>query len=297
MACLFPPSWSFVVTTTLLGPAEIRELAGTLGVRPTKTLGQNFVHDGGSIRKIVRASGVNPGQRVLEVGPGLGSLTLGLLEAGASVVAVEIDPTLAAALPFTIAKHATEASFDVVLKDALKVKASDLPGEQPTALVANLPYNVSVPILLHLLQELPTLNSVLVMVQAEVSDRIAAKPGNKVYGIPSAKIAWYADASRTLSISRNVFWPVPNVDSALVSMVKRPAPSTMASRSQVFSVIDAAFAARRKTLRGTLASLFGGADKAEQALREAGIDPGARGETLDISQFAKIAEQLPAAIS
>ncbi|GAA1860766.1 16S rRNA (adenine(1518)-N(6)/adenine(1519)-N(6))-dimethyltransferase RsmA [Myceligenerans crystallogenes] len=274
----------------LLGPAEIRELAGRLGVRPTKTLGQNFVHDGGTVRKIVRAAGLRPGERVVEIGPGLGSLTLGLLDAGASVVAVEIDPPLATQLPVTAREHFPRAHLDVVNADAMDV--ADLPGEPPTSLVANLPYNVAVPILLNFLERFDSLERILVMVQAEVADRIAAEPGSKVYGIPSVKAAWYATARRSLAISRNVFWPVPNVDSALVALERRDPPPTSATRQQVFRVVDAAFAQRRKTLRAALSGLAGSGAAAEEALRAAGIDPGARGETLTVEEFARIAEHL-----
>ena len=274
----------------LLGPAEIRELAGRLGVRPTKTLGQNFVHDGGTVRKIVRAAALRPGERVVEIGPGLGSLTLGLLEAGCSVVAVEIDPVLAGEIEATVAAHAPGADFEVVVADALDVTA--LPGDPPTALVANLPYNVAVPVLLTFLQRFDSLERVLVMVQAEVADRLAAPPGSRTYGIPSVKAAWYAAARRSLTVSRNVFWPVPNVDSALVALERRDPPPTTASREQVFTVIDAAFAQRRKTLRAALSGLFGSGAAAEEALRAAGVDPGLRGERLDVADFARIAERL-----
>jgi 16S rRNA (adenine1518-N6/adenine1519-N6)-dimethyltransferase len=279
----------------LLGPADIRDLAGRLGVRPTKTLGQNFVHDAGTVRKIVRAAGVEPGQRVVEVGPGLGSLTLGLLEAGASVVAVEIDPVLAGQIAATVAQRAPGAAdrFEVVTSDALDV--TELPGEPPTALVANLPYNVAVPVLLTMLERFGSLQRVLVMVQAEVADRLAAAPGSKVYGVPSVKAAWYARTWRSLNVSRNVFWPVPNVDSALVAMERREPPATTATREQVFSVVDAAFAQRRKTLRAALSGRFGSGAAAEAALRAAGVDPSARGETLGIAEFARVAEQLPGA--
>ncbi|GAA1731857.1 16S rRNA (adenine(1518)-N(6)/adenine(1519)-N(6)) -dimethyltransferase RsmA [Isoptericola hypogeus] len=274
----------------LLGPAEIRELAGRLGVRPTKTLGQNFVHDGGTVRKIVRAADLRPGERVVEIGPGLGSLTLGLLEAGCSVVAVEIDPVLAGQIEATVARHAPGADLEVVRADALDV--TDLPGAPPTALVANLPYNVAVPVLLTFLERFASLEKVLVMVQAEVADRLAAGPGSRTYGIPSVKAAWYARARRSLNVSRNVFWPVPNVDSALVALERRDPPPTTATREQVFTVIDAAFAQRRKTLRAALSGLFGSGVAAEEALRAAGVDPGLRGERLDVADFARIAERL-----
>lgn len=278
-------------SSALLGPAEIRDLAGRLGVRPAKTLGQNFLHDGGTVRKIVRTAGLRPGERVVEVGPGLGSLTLGLVEAGASVVAIEIDPVLAGQIADTVRTRVPGADFEVVLSDALGV--TELPGEPPTALVANLPYNVAVPVLLTMLQRFDSLERVLVMVQAEVADRIAAVPGNKIYGIPSVKAAWYASARRAGTIGRNVFWPAPNVDSALVYLERREPPSTTASRKQVFAVVDAAFAQRRKTLRAALSGVFGSGAAAETALRAAGVDPGARGETLVVEQFARIAEQLP----
>jgi 16S rRNA (adenine1518-N6/adenine1519-N6)-dimethyltransferase len=277
-------------SSALLGPAEIRDLAGRLGVRPTKTLGQNFLHDGGTVRKIVRIAGLRPGERVVEVGPGLGSLTLGLVEAGASVVAIEIDPVLAGQITETVKARFPDADFEVVLSDALDVTA--LPGEPPTALVANLPYNVAVPVLLTMLQRFDSLERVLVMVQAEVADRVAAVPGSKIYGIPSVKAAWYASARRAGTIGRNVFWPAPNVDSALVYLERREPPSTSAPREQVFAVIDAAFAQRRKTLRAALSGLFGSGAAAEAALRAAGVDPSARGETLVVELFARIAEQL-----
>ena len=282
-------------SNALLGPAQIRDLAGRLGVRPTKTLGQNFVHDAGTVRKIVRAAGLTEGQRVVEVGPGLGSLTLGLLEAGMSVVAVEIDPVLAAQLPDTVARMAPERADDltVVLQDALTV--TELPGPPPTALVANLPYNVAVPVLLTFLERFDTLDRVLVMVQAEVADRLAAPPGSRTYGIPSVKAAWYATARRTATIGRSVFWPVPNVDSALVLLERRDHPQTRATRQRVFQVVDAAFAQRRKTLRGALAGLAGSPALAQEALEAAGIDPGARGERLTVEEFARIAEALDAA--
>jgi 16S rRNA (adenine1518-N6/adenine1519-N6)-dimethyltransferase len=302
----------------LLGPAEIRALAERAGVRPTKTLGQNFVLDGGTVRKIVRQADVVAGERVVEVGPGLGSLTLGLLEAGADVVAVEIDPVLGTLLPETVRRHVpgvvvdsvdlpdvvpgpagepdpgppAHPSLTVVRGDALDVTA--LPGRAPTALVANLPYNVSVPVLLTFLERFPTLERVLVMVQAEVADRLAAPPGSRTYGVPSAKVAWYASARRTATVGRSVFWPAPNVDSALVRMDRREPPVTTATREQVFAVIDGAFAQRRKMLRSALASMAGGAEPAVRAIAAAGVDPQARGEALDVTALARVAEQLHA---
>lgn len=270
--------------TTLLGPAEIRVLADRLGVRPTKTLGQNFLHDANTIRRIVRTAELEPGETVLEIGPGLGSLTLGLLDAGHPVTAVEIDATLAGELPVTVAAHGG-SGLTVVTGDALRVA---VPGE-PTALVANLPYNIAVPVVLHLLETVPTLQRGLVLVQAEVADRLAAPPGSKVYGIPSVKLAWYASAERAGPVSRSVFWPVPNVDSGLVRMTRRPPPATTASRAEVFAVVDAAFAQRRKMLRPALASWAGSAADAEAALRAAGVDPTARGETIGVEAYAALA--------
>lgn len=287
------------VTEGLLGPGDVRALSEALGVRPTKTLGQNFVHDAGTVRRIVRSAEVQAGETVLEIGPGLGSLTLALLEAGASVIAVEIDPPLARALPVTVAARMPEAAdrLRVIQADALTLDSEAALGlpegaARPTRLVANLPYNVAVPVLLTVLESLPSLESITVMVQAEVADRLAAGPGSKTYGVPSAKAAWYAAARRTITIGRTVFWPVPNVDSALVELVRRPAPETAASRDEVFAVIDAAFAQRRKTLRQALANLAGSPAEAEAVLVASGIDPKRRGETLDIEEFARVAEAL-----
>ncbi|MGC5616749.1 16S rRNA (adenine(1518)-N(6)/adenine(1519)-N(6))-dimethyltransferase RsmA [Georgenia sp. Z1491] len=277
---------------SLLGASDVRALADRLGVRPTKMLGQNFVHDAGTVRRIVRAAGVRPGERVLEIGPGLGSLTLALLEAGADVVAVEIDPVLAAALPATVAERAPAAAdrLQVVTADAMRLAEPDLlPGTPPARLVANLPYNVAVPVLLTALEHLPSVTDVLVMVQAEVADRLAAPPGSRTYGVPSAKAAWWTRAERAGTIGRQVFWPVPNVDSALVRLVRRTEPVVDADRREVFAVVDAAFAQRRKTLRSALAGWAGSPAAAERALRGAGVDPSARGETLTITQLAAIA--------
>jgi 16S rRNA (adenine1518-N6/adenine1519-N6)-dimethyltransferase len=273
----------------LLGPAEIRRLAAELALRPTKTLGQNFVHDPNTVRRIVKAAGLSTEDIVVEVGPGLGSLTLGLLPAAAHVHAVEIDPVLAARLPATVAEHAphTADRLSVHRADALELRAGQLRPE-PTALVANLPYNVAVPVVLHLLAELPGLRHGLVMVQREVADRLTAGPGSKVYGVPSVKLAWYAEARPAGRVPPSVFWPVPNVDSGLVAFTRRPAPDGV-ERSEVFAVIDAAFAQRRKMLRSALATWAGGPEAAVAALAEAGVPPTARGEQLDVSAFARIA--------
>src|SRR6478752_9393764 len=276
----------------LLGPADVRALAAELDVRPTKQRGQNFVIDANTVRRIVRAAGVGPDDVVVEVGPGLGSLTLALLSEVSRVVAVEVDPVLAGALPATLASYAGDLAdrCEVVLADAMRIDA--IPGPPPTALVANLPYNVSVPVLLHLLSLLPSLEHGLVMVQAEVADRLAAAPGSKVYGVPSVKAAWFADVRRAGSIGRNVFWPAPNVDSGLVAWTRRDPPATTASRTQVFAVVDAAFAHRRKALRGAL-RVLASTEEVAAALEAAGIDPLARGESLTVEDFARIAEGLP----
>ena len=267
----------------LLGPAQLRELAARLGVTPTKKLGQNFVHDPNTVRRIVAAAGLAGDDVVLEVGPGLGSLTLALVGATAHVHAVEIDPTLAAALPDTVASD----RLTVHHRDALRITAGDL-HPPPTMLVANLPYNVAVPVVLHLLAELPTLRGGLVMVQKEVADRLTAGPGSRVYGIPSVKLAWYARARGAGRVPPAVFWPVPNVDSGLVAFDRRQ-PVSPVPREAVFAVVDAAFAQRRKTVRAALARWAGGPDRAERVLVAAGIDPRARGESLSVEQFAAIA--------
>lgn len=273
----------------LFGASDIRRLAEEIGIRPTKTLGQNFVIDGNTIRRIVSVAAIGPDETVLEVGPGLGSLTLGLLDAAKTVVAVEIDPVLAAKLPETVRAWRPEAadSFHLVQADAMKV--TSLPVE-PTALVANLPYNVAVPVVLHLLQHFPSLQHGLVMVQDEVADRLAAGPGSKTYGVPSVKAAWYSTMRKAGVIGMNVFWPAPKIHSGLVAFTRRDAPVTTATREQVFAVIDAAFAQRRKTLRAALAGWAGGASEAERCLVAAGVDPTARGEVIDIQAFSRIAE-------
>lgn len=291
--------------TPLLGPAEIRELAATLGIRPTKTLGQNFVIDPNTIRRIVAAAHLEPGvETVLEVGPGLGSLTLGLLDVARHVVAVEIDPALARQLPKTVAKFRPDgvAGIDVVESDALAVK--HLP-QEPEALVANLPYNVAVPVLLHLMATFASIRHGLVMVQDEVADRLAAGPGSKVYGVPSVKASWFAEVSKAGVIGTQVFWPAPRISSGLVRLVRRSEPvaqigagaaqgltaarADAADREAVFTVVDAAFAQRRKTLRAALSGWAGSGAAAQQILTSAGIDPTERGEKLDVHQFARIA--------
>src|SRR3954466_2560945 len=281
-------------TTTpgLLGPADLRRLAQALGVSPTKALGQNFVVDANTVRRIARAAALDPADVVLEVGPGLGSLTLALLDVADAVVAVEIDPVLAAALPATVAERRPDAAdrLRVLAQDALTLTALDDP--QPTALVANLPYNVAVPVLLTALERFPSLRHGLVMVQAEVAERLAAGPGDSAYGVPSVKAAWWAAVRRAGSVPRAVFWPVPNVDSGLVAFERRAQPASGAGRAAVFACVDAAFRQRRKTLRAPLAGLAGSPAAAEQALRAAGIDPRTRGEQLGVERFAELADAL-----
>ena len=283
--------------TGLLNPASIRRIADQIGLRPTKTRGQNFVHDANTVRRIVSLAQVGAADRVIEVGPGLGSLTLGLLETGAEVVAIEIDEVLANQLPGTVAERMPGAAerLEVVLSDALDVKV--IPGAEPTALVANLPYNVAVPVLLHMLAICPQWSTGVVMVQSEVADRLVAAPGSKIYGVPSAKLAWYAEAIRVGNVPPTVFWPVPNVDSGLVRITRRRPPHVdgrdpRVTRYQVFRVVDAAFASRRKMLRSALAGLCGGSMAASELITAAGIDPTARGEALDIGDLARVVEAL-----
>ncbi len=276
---------------TLLGAAQIRELAAQLDLKPSKSLGQNFVIDSNVCTKIVRTAGVTSDDIALEIGPGLGSLTLAMLEVAKSVIAVEIDPRLAQQLPITVAEHFDHPeNLTVINKDALAV--NDLP-VAPTVLVANLPYNVSVPVLLHLLEKFPTLRTGVVMVQAEVADRLAAKPGGKEYGIPSVKAAWWADVKNVGTVSRSIFWPAPNVDSKLVGFTRRETAGSEESRAKVFTIIDAAFAQRRKMLRSALSSLYGSSSAAEAILIKAGIDPTLRGEALQVESFCKIAAVAP----
>jgi 16S rRNA (adenine1518-N6/adenine1519-N6)-dimethyltransferase len=273
---------------SLLGAAEIRELAAALDLKPSKSLGQNFVHDGNTCLKIVRTAGVQPDDVALEIGPGLGSLTLAMMQEAKHVVVVEIDKRLAEQLPITAAKHADDPSkLTVINKDALQIDS--LPVD-PTVLIANLPYNVSVPVFLHMLEKFPTLRTGIVMVQAEVADRLAAHPSTKEYGVPSVKAAWWAVVTGAGVVSRQIFWPVPNVESKLVAFTRRATPGDEALRLRTFAIIDLAFAQRRKMLRSALSSRYGGSAPAEQVLSGAGIDPTLRGEALDISAFVAIAQ-------
>ena len=267
----------------------MRSLANALGVRPTKQRGQNFVIDPNTVRRIVRAADLTAGEHVLEIGPGLGSLTLALLADGHPVTAVEIDPLLAQALPATVATYAPQQAADLTVVEA---DAMDVGPDQigtPTACVANLPYNVAVPVLLHLLEVSDSLRHGLVMVQAEVADRLAAPPGSRTYGVPSAKAAWYADVRRAGPIGRNVFWPAPNVDSGLVAFERRDPPVTAATRQETFAVIEAAFSQRRKTVRSALARWMPDRDQLDEIFKRTGIDPQLRGEMLGIQEFATLA--------
>jgi 16S rRNA (adenine1518-N6/adenine1519-N6)-dimethyltransferase len=291
-----------VVAVRLLSAGDIRGIAGRLGVHPTKKLGQNFVVEQGSVRQIAALAAVRPGDVVLEVGPGLGSLTLALLAAiadagNASLVAVEIDPVLADELPRTIADRAPDLAdrVTVLTADALTVGEKEVGVPTPTVLAANLPYNIAVPVVLRLLAALPSLERGVVMVQAEVADRMCAGPGGRVYGVPSAKLAWYADARLAGTVPRSVFWPVPNVDSKLVAFTRHAPLPTTATREEVFAAIDAAFGQRRKTLRAALAAWAGSPADAERVLRAADIDPGLRGEALAVADFARIAQSRAAA--
>ena len=276
---------------TLLGAAQIRELAAALDLKPSKSLGQNFVIDSNVCTKIVRTAAVGPTDIALEIGPGLGSLTLALLDSAASVVAVEIDSRLAQQLPITVGNlFEHPENLTVLNQDALSIESLPV---NPTVLVANLPYNVSVPVLLHLLEKFGSLRTGVVMVQAEVADRLAAKPGTKEYGIPSVKAAWWAEVKGAGSVSRSVFWPAPNVDSKLVSFTRRQTPGDEVLRRKVFTIIDAAFAQRRKMLRSALSGLYGSSSAAEEILTRAKIDPTLRGEALEIAGFCAIAAVAP----
>jgi 16S rRNA (adenine1518-N6/adenine1519-N6)-dimethyltransferase len=274
----------------LLGGAEIREIAARIGVNPTKKLGQNFVVDANTCRRIVKSADVTPDDVALEIGPGLGSLTLALLEIAKEVVVVEIDTRLAAELPVTVERHECDpARLTVVTNDAMVVDSLPI---EPTVLVANLPYNISVPVLLRFMEKFPTLRSGVVMVQSEVADRLAAKPGSKNYGSPSVKATWWADMSSAGTVSRSIFWPVPNVDSSLVRFVRHAPAGDEAMRLRTFTIIDHAFAQRRKMLRSALSELFGGSAQASDAIAAAGVDPTSRGEALLLPDFIKIASQL-----
>jgi 16S rRNA (adenine1518-N6/adenine1519-N6)-dimethyltransferase len=277
------------MTDGLLGPVEVRALADELDLRPTKQWGQNFVIDANTVRRIAEKANITSTDVVLEVGPGLGSLTLALLPRSQQVIAVEIDPRLAARLPRTVREHQPDRADRLTVVEADAMHIDELPAE-PTAIVANLPYNVAVPVMLHLLARFPTVEHGLVMVQREVAERLAARPGSRTYGVPSVKMAWYADVRQAGTVSASVFWPAPRIESGLVQFTKQPSPHTRATRQEVFSVIDAAFAQRRKTLRAALATWAGSPAAAEAILTTAGVDPSARGEQLTIGAFASIAQ-------
>ena len=279
--------------TALLGGGDIRSLVNELGIRPTKRWGQNFVTDPNTVRRIVRSARLRLDDVVLEVGPGLGSLTLGLLPAAKHVIAVEIDARLAERLPRTVSERLPDYAdrLTVIEADAMRLDGVVL---EPTALVANLPYNIAVPVVLHLLETVPSIATVLVMVQKEVADRLVAPPGSRVYGVPSVKANWYCNVEAAGNVGTSVFWPVPHVESGLVRMTRRQPPESTSGRAATFSVIDAGFSQRRKMLRSALAALAGGPDAAERALVAAGIAPTERGESLDVQQFARISDALAA---
>lgn len=274
---------------TLLGATEIRALAASLNATPTKKLGQNFVIDPNTVRRIVTQAHVSLEDVAVEIGPGLGSLTLALLPNVAKVLAVEIDPVLANALPATIELHAPNLKDNLTVINADAMRITELPAN-PTHLVANLPYNVSVPVVLHFLETFPSLREILVMVQAEVADRMAAGPGSKIYGVPSVKMAWYGEVTKAGSVGRNVFWPAPNVDSGLVRLVRKEREFDPEIRDLTFTIVDAAFGQRRKTLRTALGSALGAPQNVESILRDAGVDPGLRGEQLSLQDFVAIAQ-------
>jgi 16S rRNA (adenine1518-N6/adenine1519-N6)-dimethyltransferase len=276
--------------STLLGATEIRALAESLSAKPTKKLGQNFVIDPNTVRRIVAQAHVSSEDVVVEIGPGLGSLTLALLPNVAKVLAVEIDPVLSTALPATISKHAPNLKENLIVINADAMRINELP-INPTHLVANLPYNVSVPVVLHFLETFPSLKEILVMVQAEVADRMAAGPGSKIYGVPSVKMAWYGDVTKAGSVGRNVFWPAPNVDSGLVRLVRKDREFDPQLRELTFAIVDAAFGQRRKTLRTALGSVLGSPQTVESILQDTGIDSGLRGEQLSLKDFVAIAKQ------
>ncbi len=278
------------MTINLLGAIEIRKIADELDLYPKKSLGQNFVIDANTCQKIARLAEVNSSDHVVEIGPGIGSLTLALLESGAKVTALEIDSRLAARLPITLKEHGA-SNFEVIETDALNF--NDLPSDV-NKLVANLPYNISVPVLLYFLEHFSNIKSGIVMVQSEVAERLAARPGTKDYGAPSAKAAWWAKLELSDSISRKVFWPIPNVDSSLVSFHRlEPVDRSESLRKATFQVIDLAFGKRRKMLRSALSELFGSSGAAESALSAIGINPTDRGESLSLSDFIAIARLLP----
>jgi len=270
---------------TLLGAAEIREIAAELDLHPAKSLGQNFVIDGNTCRKIVRLAEVTKSDHVIEIGPGIGSLTIALLEVAQRLTAIEIDQRLAAKLSSTVATHLPDSKLEVINRDALSLNALD---SSPTVLVANLPYNISVPVLLHYLEHFPSIKSGVVMVQAEVADRLAAQPNTREYGIPSVKASWWAELKLVGSVSRSVFWPVPNVDSKLVRFVRREVPGDEALRIETFAAIDSAFAQRRKMLRSALSNWAGSSAEAAGILSDAAIDPTLRGEALTLRDFCAI---------
>lgn len=275
--------------TVLLGAAQIRELASQLDVTPTKKLGQNFVIDPNTVSRIANEAQLTSDDIVLEVGPGLGSLTLAMLPQVKKVIAVEVDLRLARQLPETISKFVPNLSDRLVVVEADAMQITEIP-DNPTKLVANLPYNISVPVVLHLLEQFPSISQVLVLVQLEVAQRMAAKPGSKIYGVPSVKLAWYGKATLAGNVGRNVFWPAPNVDSGLVRLVRSSAPGGDELRKKLFKIIDAAFGQRRKTLRSALGSVFGTGAQVDEVLANAGVDSSRRGEELELAEFLAIAK-------
>ena len=274
--------------SVLLGAAQIRQLAAQLDIKPTKKLGQNFVIDPNTVSRIANEAKLNSEDIVLEVGPGLGSLTLAMLPQVKKVLAVEVDSRLADQLPATVEKFAPSFVDRLVVLNEDAMKLTSLP-EQPTKLVANLPYNISVPVVLHLLETFASITEVLVMVQLEVAQRMAATPGSKIYGVPSVKIAWFGKAQLAGNVGRNVFWPAPNVDSGLVRITRVPERGSIGLREKLFQVVDAAFGQRRKTLRSSLSSVFGSSANVDQVLAKAQVESSLRGEQLELADFLRIA--------
>ena len=289
------------MTIRLLSRTEIRNIARELDFRPRKALGQNFVHDANTLRRIVSSSGIGKNDHVLEVGPGMGSLTLAILDRGAAVTAVEIDPLLAARLPKTIAEHSHSEihRLNVVNHDVLTLRPDDL-AAQPTAVVANLPYNIAVPALIHLFSEFPTIRTAMVMVQAEVAERLAAEPGGKEYGIPSVKIRFFGNVRRYGMVSPTVFWPIPRVYSGLVRIDRHevtPWSQDEAFRKNVFELIDIGFAQRRKTARNAFLEWAGSGNQSAERLLAASIDPARRGETLTVADFVRLLQRSGTAVT
>ena len=272
-------------STDFLGAARVRELLTRHGVTPSRALGQNFVVDPNTIRKTLSVARVSPTDRVLEIGPGAGSLTLGLAASSPSVVAIERDDRL---IPLLEEVLSNRRNVEIINGDAME---ADLAATRATSVVSNLPYNMAALLVLKVLEEAPEIQSLTVMTQKEVGERLAAGPGTKTYGATSVLVAYFALARVEAQVSRRAFWPVPRVDSVLVRIDRRPEPD-QESRQSLFEVVKAAFSQRRKTLRNSLAELAGSASAAEDLIRQAGVDPSRRPETLSLDDFLMLARRL-----